>query len=77
MANAVLPTGTDSAFFDVDSGQIAQLATGAAARNLSAAADCRIESGYLAPGRIDLQIYGAFGTNFMVATKSDWSIILS
>jgi N-acetylglucosamine-6-phosphate deacetylase len=76
-SNAVLPTGIDSAYLEVEAGQISNITTGAAARKLSDAADLILDAGYLAPGLIDLQINGAFGTDFMAATESDWFNILN
>lgn len=74
-ANAVLPNGIEPAIIEIADGKISQVRTGNAI-DLSNV-DVSINSGYLTPGLIDLQLNGAFGIDFMAASKSDWQQILT
>lgn len=73
--NAVLPSGIAAAEITLTDGKIAEIKTDLALDPNSA--DLRIESGYLAAGLIDLQLNGAYGTDFMAATEADWGRILT
>ncbi|MFZ9751495.1 MAG: N-acetylglucosamine-6-phosphate deacetylase, partial [Candidatus Nanopelagicales bacterium] len=73
-AKAVLAKGVHPAVLDIEDGKITKLAVGDQSRSTDA--DVVIESGYLAPGLIDLQLNGAFGTDFAAANEADWDRIL-
>ncbi len=73
-AKAVLANGVHPAVLEIEDGKITKLAVGDQARSTDA--DVVIESGYLAPGLIDLQLNGAFGTDFAAASAADWDRIL-
>jgi N-acetylglucosamine-6-phosphate deacetylase len=76
-ARAVLPTGIKPAVIEIFDGKILSILVDDHALTAKSSADLIIESGYLAPGLIDLQINGAFGTDFMAAQAADWKLILS
>ncbi|MFM1905594.1 MAG: hypothetical protein RIT32_390, partial [Actinomycetota bacterium] len=73
-AKAVLANGVHPAVLEIEDGKITKLAVGDQARSTDA--DVVIDSGYLAPGLIDLQLNGAFGTDFAAANAADWDRIL-
>jgi len=71
----VLPTGVFPAVVEISNGKIVSIDSGATVDPNSA--DLRIDTGYLSAGLIDLQINGAYGTDFMAANPSDWERILT
>jgi len=76
-ANAVLPTGIKPAVIEIAAGKILSVISDSEALSAKTSADVVLDSGYLAPGLIDLQINGAFGTDFMAAQEADWALILN
>ncbi len=74
-ANAVLPAGVLPAVVEISDGKIVNIDSGSAVDANSA--DLKLETGYLSAGLIDLQINGAYGTDFMAAESSDWERILT
>lgn len=74
-ANVVLPSGVFPAVIEISNGKIVSIDAGAGIDANSA--DLKIDSGYLSAGLIDLQINGAYGTDFMAANSSDWERILT
>ncbi len=71
----MLPTGVFPAVVEISNGKIVSIDSGALIDPNSA--DLRIDTGYLSAGLIDLQINGAYGTDFMAANPSDWERILT
>ena len=70
-----LPTGLFPAVVEISDGKIVSIDSGATIDPNSA--DLRIDTGYLSAGLIDLQINGAYGTDFMAANPADWERILT
>ena len=71
----MLPTGVLPAVVEISDGKIVSIDSGATVDPNSA--DLRIDTGYLSAGLIDLQINGAYGTDFMAANPADWERILT
>jgi N-acetylglucosamine-6-phosphate deacetylase len=69
-ANAVLPPGIQPAVNELSAGKISEVWLANEAMTAKDSADLAIETCYLAPGLIDLQIKGASGTDLNSTTSA-------